>query len=116
MGLPLQKQWVTSANVSGPQRMNGPRRRIQGISLRVDLADGLDQVVELEAEAYKKMGGTTKPVLSDFAEPAFEDFLRAYQAKNGPLPQTDGDRKRYVEKLAESHQAELRARVLAKPD
>jgi hypothetical protein len=116
MTLLAKQPWGTSADGSGRQRtMNrGPKKRIQGVSIRVDLANYLDQIVELETEAYKQMGGVTKKSLSDVVEEAVEDFVAAYMKKNGPLPLNDAERRAYVKKLAEKNQAELRQSVLAK--
>lgn len=94
--------------MGGRGRTKAPRTRLQGLTVSVHLKDALDLVVDLESQAYARMGGTTKASMSDLIEAAVEQYLRDYIKDHGPLPLTAAERAEYVKRLAEAHQKSLR--------
>lgn len=96
------------APVAKRPRGNFPTAKKNGVSLPVHIWELMDQLVSLNDEAYKRMGGTTKWWLSDELRVACESHLREFAREHGPLPQTPEARDAYVTKLVEYNRRRLR--------
>jgi tRNA A37 N6-isopentenylltransferase MiaA len=74
----------------------------------------LERAAELQTEAYKLMGGSTKYTVSDLLEAGGEMYLRSLVDDVGELPETNETRKAFVKRLAELNQKLLAEDLLGK--
>lgn len=86
------------------------------ITLPVHVWQLLDQVAELQSEAYVLMGGKTQFTVSDLLETGAEMYLRSLLDEFGTLPNDDSPaatRKEFVKRLAESNRKQLVEQLLS---
>lgn len=99
----------TSVDVGRQRGTKGPKDVLNGVRLPVHLKLALDEIVALETDAYKAMGGRTKVSFSDQLAKAVDAFVREFVKKNGAFPLNPQERDAYVDRLASRNLAEARA-------
>lgn len=85
------------------------------ITLPVHLWELLDEVADLQSEAYVLMSGKTKFQVSDLLESGAEMYLRSLVEEFGSLPKDTADRKSFVKRLAEANRKQLVESLLGSP-
>lgn len=94
----------------GGRRRKVPTTTLNGPSLSTHLKEALDEIAEVETDAYALVGGKTKVSFSDQLEEAVDMFVRAYVKSNGAFHGlSPRERTEYVKRRAEALKAELRA-------
>ena len=88
------------------RRPKGPTYQ-RSITLPAHVWKLLDEVADLQSEAYLLMSGKTRFMVSDLIETGAELYLRDLIDEMGPLPKTAEERKAFVKRLAETNQRQL---------
>lgn len=88
---------------------------MNGISVPVHLVELLEEIRDLESDAYREMGGETKVSFSDIMTWAVEDYVAAWVAEHGAPPRDPSARKKFVEQLAKDNLENLRHQLVQKP-
>lgn len=95
-------------------KATGPRKKLRGLMAPLVTVDSLDQILELENEAYVVMGGESKKSLSDIVSDALDEYVGAWLQENGALPTTPTERREFVKRLAARNLEKLREQLLTK--
>lgn len=97
------------------KRSRGPKKKLRGLLAPVVTVDMLDQILELENEAYVAMGGESKISLSELVSEALDNFVGAWIAENGEPPKAGGgERREFIRALANRNLGKLREDLLNK--
>lgn len=105
---------VPSTNSRPSMGKSGPRKKLRGLMAPLVTVDSLDQILDLENEAYVVMGGESKKSLSDIVSEALNEYVSAWLHDNGPLPHNPAERREYVKRLAARNLEKLREQLLTK--
>jgi len=105
---------VPSATPPRQMGKTGPRKKLRGLMAPLVTVDSLDQILELENEAYKVMGGESKKSLSDIVSEALNEYVSAWLHDNGSLPTTPVERREFVKRLADRNLEKLREQLMTK--
>jgi hypothetical protein len=105
---------VPSATPPRHMAKTGPRKKLRGLMAPLVTVDSLDQILELENEAYVAMGGESKKSLSDIVSEALNEYVSAWLHDNGSLPTSPAERREFVKRLAARNLEKLREQLLTK--
>lgn len=95
---------------------SGPMKKLRGVSAPLVVVEALDQIVELENEAYGIMGGHSKKSLTAIVSEALTDYVANWIHENGRLPNFENktERAEYAKGLAARNLVKLREQLLTK--
>lgn len=98
-------------------RLRGPTTQ-KSVSLPVHVWELLDEVSDLQSEAYVLMGGKSRYSVSDLIETAATMYIRTLIQEFGDLPISApaATRKEFVKRLAESNKRQLLEQLLEPKD
>jgi hypothetical protein len=93
-------------------KASAPRKRLNGVQVPVHVVDVLEEIQELENDAFLVMEGESKKSFSDIVSEALEQYAAAWLKENGAIPQSAAERREYVKQLAARNLAKLREDLL----
>lgn len=97
----------------GKRRVSSGNGKLSGISVPLHVKLALEEIVAVETEAFREMGGETKFSLSDHISNALETYVRDWLSDNGTIPQEGtAARAEYVKTLAARNLAKLREQLM----